>query len=156
VKEIVIYTDGSSLGNPGPGGWGIVLKYGEKRKEMSQGYKLTTNNRMELMAAIEALKAIKKTGYKIKLYSDSKYLLDAIQKGWLENWIKKGWKRKSGEVLNIDLWKQLYELLKKFDVEFIWVPAHSGIKENERCDELAKSAAQSDNLIDDKGYLEGK
>lgn len=154
MKEIIIYTDGSSLGNPGPGGWACILKYGKNRKEISQGYKLTTNNRMELIAAIEALKAIKKKNYKIKLHSDSKYLSDAIKKGWLDKWVKNNWKRNSGKVMNKDLWDQLYNLLKQKNVEFIWIPAHSGIEDNERCDKLAKTAAQSNDLLDDTGYLE--
>ena len=145
---IKIYTDGSSRGNPGPGGYGIVLLYKDNRKEISQGYKLTTNNRMELTAVIKALEAIKNDKIKIKIYSDSKYVVESIEKGWIWNWEKKNFKKK----LNSDLWKVLIPLYKKFNVKFKWVKGHAGNIENERCDELA-NLAQERELIDDVGYL---
>ena len=146
---IKIYTDGSSRGNPGPGGYGIVLLYKDNRKEISQGYKLTTNNRMELTAVIKALEAIKNDKMEIKIYSDSKYVVESIEKGWIWNWEKKNFKKK----LNSDLWKVLIPLYKKFNVKFKWVKGHAGNIENERCDELA-NLAQERELIDDVGYLE--
>ncbi len=150
-KEIVIYTDGGSLGNPGPGGWGAVLIYGTCRKEISGGYRLTTNNRMELTAAIEALKALKMP-CKVTLYSDSKYLVDAVSLGWVYGWQKKNWKRKGGKALNPDLWQELLNLLKIHNVSFKWVKGHADNPENERCDELAKAAASMPELPADKGY----
>ena len=145
---IKIYTDGSSRGNPGPGGYGIVLLYKDNRKEISQGYKLTTNNRMELTAVIKALQSIKNDKLEIKIYSDSKYVVESIEKGWMWNWEKKNFKKK----LNSDLWKVLIPLYKKFNVKFEWVKGHAGNIENERCDELA-NLAQERELIDDVGYL---
>ena len=145
---IKIYTDGSSRGNPGPGGYGIVLLYKDNRKEISQGYKLTTNNRMELRAVIKALQSIKNDKLEIKIYSDSKYVVESIEKGWIWNWEKKNFKKK----LNSDLWKVLIPLYKKFNVKFEWVKGHAGNIENERCDELA-NLAQERELIDDVGYL---
>ncbi len=144
---IKIFTDGSSRGNPGPGGYGVVMLYKDNRKELSQGYKTTTNNRMELTAVIKALEAIKKNSIKVTIYSDSKYVVESVEKGWIWNWGKKNFKKKK----NIDLWKQFIPLYKKFNIKFIWVKGHAGIKENERCDELA-NLAQSSNLINDTGY----
>jgi len=144
---IKIFTDGSSRGNPGPGGYGVVMLYKGNRKELSQGYKITTNNRMELTAVIKALEAIKKNSIKITIYSDSKYVVESVEKGWVWNWGKKKFKKKK----NIDLWKQFIPLYKKFNIKFIWVKGHAGIKENERCDKLA-NLAQSSNLINDTGY----
>ena len=144
---IKIFTDGSSRGNPGPGGYGVVMLYKGNRKELSQGYRITTNNRMELTAVIKALEAIKKNSIKITIYSDSKYVVESVEKGWVWNWGKKKFKKKK----NIDLWKQFIPLYKKFNIKFIWVKGHAGIKENERCDELA-NLAQSSNLINDTGY----
>ena len=144
---IKIFTDGSSRGNPGPGGYGVVMLYKGNRKELSQGYKITTNNRMELTAVIKALEAIKKNSIKVTIYSDSKYVVESVEKGWIWNWGKKNFKKKK----NIDLWKQFIPLYKKFNIKFVWVKGHAGIKENERCDELA-NLAQSSNLINDTGY----
>lgn len=144
---IEIYTDGSSRGNPGPGGYGIVMIYKDKRKELFQGYKLTTNNRMELLAVIRALEEVKTNKYKIKIYSDSKYVVESVEKGWIWNWQKKSFKNKQ----NVDLWKMFIPLYKKYDVKLIWVKGHDGNTENERCDFLANSC-QEDVLIDDLGY----
>ena len=126
---INIYTDGSSRGNPGPGGYGIVMLYKGQRKELSQGYRLTTNNRMELMAVIKALEALKNDKIDITIYSDSKYVVESIEKGWIWNWEKKNFKKK----LNSDLWKIFIPLHKKFKIKFKWVKGHSGDVENERC-----------------------
>ena len=144
---IKIYTDGSSRGNPGPGGYGIVLLYKDKRKELSQGYKLTTNNRMELLAVIKALEALKNNSIDIIIYSDSKYVVESVEKGWIWNWEKVNFKKKQ----NPDLWKKFIPLYKKFKIKFEWVKWHSGNIENERCDELANTA-QERKLLIDEGY----
>ncbi|MFL3001493.1 MAG: ribonuclease HI [Cytophagales bacterium] len=144
---IKIYTDGSSRGNPGPGGYGIVLLYKDKRKELSQGYKLTTNNRMELLAVIKALEALKNNSIDIIIYSDSKYVVESVEKGWIWNWEKVDFKKKQ----NPDLWKKFIPLYKKFKIKFEWVKGHSGNIENERCDELANTA-QERKLLIDEGY----
>lgn len=141
---INIYTDGSSRGNPGPGGYGIVMLYKGQRKELSQGYRLTTNNRMELMAVIKALEALKNDKIDITIYSDSKYVVESIEKGWIWNWEKKNFKKK----LNSDLWKIFIPLHKKFKIKFKWIKGHSGDVENERCDELANKAQEKELLID--------
>ena len=141
---INIYTDGSSRGNPGPGGYGIVMLYKGQRKELSQGYRLTTNNRMELMAVIKALEALKNDKIDITIYSDSKYVVESIEKGWIWNWEKKNFKKK----LNSDLWKIFIPLHKKFKIKFKWVKGHSGDVENERCDGLANKAQEKELLID--------
>lgn len=152
MKNIEIYTDGACSNNPGAGGYGIVFLYNGKRKELSKGYKLTTNNRMEMLAVIVALKTLKEP-CNVKLYSDSKYVIDSIQKGWVYNWQKNGWKRNKKEMAsNIDLWEELLPLLKKHNVEFIWVKGHSNNIENERCDELARNAITSGDLLEDKNY----
>ncbi|MEC7857897.1 MAG: ribonuclease HI [Bacteroidota bacterium] len=144
---IKIYTDGSSRGKPGPGGYGIVLLYKDKRKELSQGYKLTTNNRMELLAVIKALEALKNNSIDIIIYSDSKYVVESVEKGWIWNWEKVNFKKKQ----NPDLWKKFIPLYKKFKIKFEWVKGHSGNIENERCDELANKA-QERKLLNDEGY----
>lgn len=141
---INIYTDGSSRGNPGPGGYGVVLLYKNQRKELSQGYRLTTNNRMELTAVIKALEALKNDQIEITIYSDSKYVVESIEKGWIWNWEKKNFKKK----LNSDLWKIFIPLYKKHKVKFKWVKGHSGDVENDRCDELANKAQEKELLID--------
>ena len=148
-KPITIYTDGSSIGNPGPGGYGIVmLVEGEDyKKEFSQGFKLTTNNRMELLAVIIALEKIKIKNSNVTIFTDSKYVSDAVEKGWVFDWEKKNFKKK----LNSDLWKIFIPLYKKFKVKFKWVKGHSGNIENERCDELANKAQEKELLVD-QGY----
>lgn len=144
MKKVEIYTDGACRGNPGKGGWGAVLIYGENKKELCGGEKETTNNRMELTAAIEAL-AILKEPCKVTMTSDSQYLINGITKGWALSWKNNGWKKSDrSPALNVDLWEKLLDLLEIHDVEFIWVKGHAGHKYNERCDELATSFA--DNL----------
>lgn len=144
MKEVSLYTDGACRGNPGRGGWGAILVYGIYEKEMSGGEPLTTNNRMELMAAISGLEALKEP-CKVTLYSDSKYLVDAFNEGWIYSWRDAGWKRGKDELKNPDLWARLYELTEKNKVEFIWVKGHDGHEYNERCDKLATSFADSFN-----------
>lgn len=146
---ITIYTDGASKGNPGPGGYGVVLKFQGHRKELSGGYKLTTNNRMELLAVILGLEAIKKPGWDVLIYSDSKYVVDAVEKGWIWQWEKKGYKNKK----NIDLWKRFIPLYNKHKIRFRWLKGHAGDPENERCDYLAVRSAERKDLPDDPGYL---
>ncbi len=145
---IKIYTDGAAQGNPGPGGYGTILKFGDHVKELSQGFRLTTNNRMELLAVIEGLKAIKKEGIPVTVYSDSKYVVDAIEKGWLWNWEKKNFKDKA----NPDLWKLYIPLHKKINPKFVWIKGHAGHTENERCDQLAVAAALGGSLLVDSEY----
>ncbi len=136
-KTVELYTDGACSGNPGPGGWGAVLIYGEARKELSGGERETTNNRMELTAAIQGLRALREP-CRVVLTSDSKYLVDAVTKGWLTSWKRRGWKRGKNEpVLNVDLWEELLPLLERHQVEFVWVKGHAGHPENERCDRMA-------------------
>lgn len=140
MKEVEIYTDGACSGNPGAGGWGAVLRFGGHEKEMSGGAKETTNNRMELTAVIEALGALKEP-CKVRLTTDSKYVADAITKGWLTGWQKKNWRLAGGgPVKNVDLWKRLLEQLTAHQVDFHWVKGHAGHPENERCDALAVAA----------------
>jgi len=151
-KLVIIYTDGACIGNPGPGGFGTVLLYGDHRKEVSGGYLLTTNNRMELMAAIMGLKALKGNCH-VLLYSDSKYVVDGMSQGWAVRWRENGWKRnKKEKAVNPDLWEHLLSLCENFNVEFRWVKGHSGDPENERCDALAVQAAHQANLPIDHGY----
>ena len=145
---ITIYTDGASKGNPGPGGYGVVLKYKQHRKELSEGFRKTTNNRMELMGVIAGLEAIKEDGKTVKVYSDSKYVVDAVEKGWLWGWVKKNFKDKKNE----DLWKRFITVYKKHKVKFEWLRGHAGDVENEICDKLAVKSAEGRNLKIDEGY----
>jgi ribonuclease HI len=149
AQQLIIYTDGSSRGNPGPGGYGAILKWGIAEKELSQGYRRTTNNRMELMAVIAALQALHKEGIALTIYSDSQYVVKAVEQGWLKNWIATDFK---GGKKNKDLWTQYYELSKKFTIKFVWVKGHANNVYNNRCDVLATTAADSGNLITDEGY----
>ena len=137
--KVRIYTDGSAKGNPGPGGYGIVLKFDQMYKEISKGYRLTTNNRMELLALIVALESMKTNKFPIEVYSDSRYVIDAITKGWVFGWRNKGFKGKK----NADLWLRYLELHPKFNISFHWVKGHNGHPENERCDHLAVKAAET-------------
>lgn len=153
---VTIFTDGSSLGNPGPGGFGAILKYvGTEGKEyvleLSEGYRLTTNNRMELMAVIKGLEALTKP-CEVMVYSDSKYVVDAFNQHWIDSWIKKGFKKDGDFIPNTDLWKRLLEAKLKHKVNFTWLKGHAGHEENERCDELAKEAAGSGKLLIDEEY----
>jgi len=148
---IKMYTDGAARGNPGRGGYGTVLLYKQHRKEFSEGFRLTTNNRMELLAVIIGLEALKKPDMKVSIYSDSQYVVDAINKGWVWNWEKKNYKGKK----NADLWKRFLKIFPKHDVEINWIKGHSGIPENERCDELAVASADGDNLQIDEGFENG-
>ena len=146
--SIIIFTDGSAKGNPGRGGYGAVLISGSHRKELSAGFKLTTNNRMELLAVIIALESIKKVHSKMTVYSDSKYVVDAVEKGWVFKWEKNSFKNKK----NSDLWRRFLVVYKKHTVSFCWVKGHSNNKENERCDYLAVSASENNSLLSDFGY----
>ena len=136
MKKVVIYTDGACSGNPGPGGWGAILKYGKFTKELSGGEAETTNNKMELTGVITALKALKEP-CAVTLYTDSQYVANAVNEGWLASWIQKGWRRRGGELKNPELWKELSELLDIHSVEFVWVKGHADNEYNNRCDELA-------------------
>ena len=141
MKHVDIYTDGACRGNPGKGGWGAVLVYGDREMELSGGDRETTNNRMELLAAINALSALK-VPCEVTLTSDSKYLTDAVNKGWLDSWRKRGWRKADkSAVLNVDLWEMLIPLLERHEVTFIWVKGHDGHDYNERCDRMATAAA---------------
>ncbi len=155
ATEVILYTDGSSRGNPGPGGYGAILMSGQHRKELSQGYRLTTNNRMELMAVIAGLKALKKDGLKVTVYSDSQYIVKAVKEGWLNTWIKTNFK---GGKKNADLWKEFYRLSQKHKLHFVWVKGHADNPFNNRCDELATEAADGANhtLLVDTGYEKEK
>jgi ribonuclease HI len=146
--KVTVYTDGASRGNPGPGGYGIVLQYGQHRKELSNGYKLTTNNRMELLAVIVALEALKVPNCRVTIYTDSKYVADSVEKGWVHSWVKKRFKGKK----NVDLWMRFLEIYKKHQVRFIWVKGHANNPGNERCDKLAVEASLKNTLEEDKGY----
>jgi ribonuclease HI len=148
-SEVIIYTDGSSRGNPGPGGYGAILMYGDKRKELSQGYRLTTNNRMELMGVIAALEAMKKTGLSISIYTDSQYIVKAIKEGWLNKWLATNFAKGKK---NKDLWVKFYNLYKQHNIKFIWVKGHADNPYNNRCDELATAAADGYDLLIDEGY----
>ena len=146
--SIIIYTDGSAKGNPGNGGYGIVMMSGAHRKELLQGFRLTTNNRMELLAVIVALENIKKEGTSVTIYSDSKYVIDSVDKKWVFGWEKKNFSKKK----NPDLWIRFLKIYRKQKVSFIWVKGHANNKENEKCDTLAVQAADSKNLLIDQWY----
>lgn len=149
MKKVTIYTDGACSGNPGPGGYGVILKYNGHERQLSQGYKNTTNNRMELRAVIAGLAALKEK-CEVTVYSDSKYLIDAIKNGWAKRWQNNDWWRNKKErALNPDLWQQLLNLLEKHVVKFIWIKGHAGHVENEKCDALAVAAASGNDLKKD-------
>ena len=147
---VTVYTDGSAKGNPGPGGYGVVMLYKQHRKEVSEGFRLTTNNRMELLAVIVALELLKKEGTQVVVYSDSKYVVDAVEKGWVFGWEKKYFTRKK----NVDLWMRFLRAYRKHKVKFKWVKGHANIPENERCDVLAVQAAEGEKLRIDHAYEE--
>lgn len=149
---ITIYTDGASRGNPGPGGYGVVMIYGSLRKELSEGFRLTTNNRMELMSVIVGLETLKKDGSAVTIYSDSKYVVDAVEKKWVFGWEKKYFKDKK----NPDLWMRFLRVFRKHQVKFVWVKGHATNRENNRCDELAVEAALGGGLKIDSGYESAK
>jgi ribonuclease HI len=148
MSELIIYTDGSARGNPGNGGYGAVLHYGGAIKEISQGFKHTTNNRMELMAVIEALRLLKRENLDITIYTDSAYVVNSVEKKWVFGWVKKGFEGKK----NPDLWRQFLVEYKKHKIKFVWVKGHADNKWNNRCDVLATQAADGGNLLDDVGY----
>ena len=147
-RKIIIFTDGAASGNPGPGGYGVVMKYGKHRKEFSGGFRLTTNNRMELLAVIVALEQLKYDGSPATIYSDSKYVCDPVNKKWLFDWERKGFKKKK----NPDLWRRFLPLLRKHNLELVWIKGHNNISENERCDRLAVEASRQADLPVDEGY----
>ena len=149
--SIHIYTDGAASGNPGPGGYGAVMLYKDKRKELSEGFKHTTNNRMELMAVIVALENLKNEGSQVIVYSDSKYVVNSIEKKWIDGWKKRNFKN----VKNVDLWLRFLALYKKHHIKFKWVKGHADNIENNRCDELAVAAYKQPNLKVDTGYVSG-
>ncbi len=148
MDKIEIYTDGAAKGNPGPGGYGVILRSGRFEKELSQGFYYTTNNRMELLAVIVGLETLKKRGNTVSIYSDSKYVVDSINKKWLDQWQKKSWSK----VKNVDLWKRLLNALRDQKVTFFWIKGHNEHPENERCDKLAVVASKSP-TSEDSGYL---
>lgn len=153
MKSVNIYTDGACRGNPGNGGYGVVLEYNGHEKELSAGYRRTTNNRMELLAAITGLEQLKEP-CAVTLYSDSKYLVDAVTLGWAAGWRKKGWKKSDGkQALNVDLWVRLLALLETHQTNLVWVKGHNGHPYNERCDVLATTAADSTALLEDEEYI---
>ena len=150
-NELIIYTDGAARGNPGRGGYGVVMMLGEKKKELSAGYRLTTNNRMELMAVIVALQNLKKKNLSLTIYTDSQYIVNAVSKNWLEKWVKTNF---AGGKKNKDLWLQFYELSKDYNINFKWVKGHAANVYNNRCDKLATTAADGNNLLIDEEYEE--
>ena len=147
--HLQIYTDGAARGNPGPGGYGIVMLWGDRRKELSAGYRLTTNNRMELMAVVVALRSLTKRQIAVTIFTDSQYVANAIEKKWLDNWIRTDFK---GGKKNKDLWTQYHAIAKHFRVRFVWVRGHADNALNNRCDELATAAADGHNLLVDEWY----
>lgn len=159
MGKVLLFTDGAARGNPdGPGGYGAVLQFVDSRgqvfeKELSAGYVRTTNNRMELMAAIAGLEALNRP-CEVELYSDSKYLTDAFNQGWIDKWVENNWQRKTGPVKNVDLWKRMLAAKKPHRVKFCWVKGHAGHPQNERCDRLATAAADGTNLLIDEGVTD--
>lgn len=147
--KLIIYTDGAARGNPGPGGYGIVLLWGQKKKELSAGYRYTTNNRMELLAVIIALESLTKRNIPLTIYTDSQYIVNAVEKKWLDNWIRTDFK---GGKKNRDLWTRYHKLSREFNIRFIWVKGHADNPYNNRCDELATSAADGKRLLVDEAY----
>lgn len=145
-----MYTDGAARGNPGPGGLGVVMIFGKHRKEIAEGYRLTTNNRMELLAVIRGLEALKRTDLQVTVYTDSRYVSDAVNKSWVFGWEKKDFKKKK----NADLWRSFLKLYRRYQVRFVWVKGHANIPENERCDQLAVEASHRPELPEDSGYVE--
>lgn len=151
-SQLIIYTDGSSRGNPGPGGFGAILLYGDKRKEISGGYRKTTNNRMELLGVISALESLTKKNISVTIYSDSQYIVRAVEEKWLDKWVRTNF---AGGKKNRDLWMRYYKLAKDYQVAFKWVKGHADNPFNNRCDELATAAADGKNLLIDEGYERG-
>ena len=147
--EITIYTDGAASGNPGPGGYGVIMISGRHRLEKSEGFRLTTNNRMELMAVIAGLEALKIQGSKVVVYTDSKYVADAVEKGWVFQWASKAFRKKK----NPDLWIRFLKTYRKHNVRIVWIKGHSSIPENEKCDQMAVEASKKTILQDDAGYI---
>ena len=148
MEEVTIYTDGAARGNPGPGGYGVVLLSGQFRKEMSEGFKHTTNNRMELLAVIVALETLKIQGSEVTVYTDSKYVADSVEKGWVFQWEAKGFKKKK----NPDLWIRFLDVYRNHKVRFVWIKGHASNPENEICDRLAVEARKGERLSEDSGY----
>jgi len=148
MADIIMYTDGAATGNPGPGGYGVVLMSGQFRKELNGGFRLTTNNRMELLAVIVGLETLKQEGNNVTIYSDSKYVVDSIEKKWVDGWVKKGFKDKK----NPDLWMRYLKIARTQNIKMVWIKGHANIKENERCDVLATSAAAQRGLPIDEFY----
>ena len=151
ATKITLYTDGAASGNPGPGGYGAVLISGPHRKELSEGFRLTTNNRMELLAVIAGLEALKTPGCEVTIFSDSKYVIDSVEKGWLKSWVRINFKKKKNE----DLWRRFLKVYPNHQVKFRWVKGHAGIPENERCDQLAVEASKMKTLLIDAAYENG-
>jgi len=148
--EIVIYTDGAARGNPGPGGYGVVMIYGKHRRELSEGFEMTTNNRMELMAVIRGLQSLKRDDLPVKIFTDSRYVSDSVNKRWVFAWETKGFKKKK----NPDLWREFLEVYRRFSVSVIWIKGHANIPENERCDQLAVEASHGKKLLVDSAYVD--
>ncbi|HOF21163.1 MAG TPA: ribonuclease HI [Bacteroidales bacterium] len=148
ATDVTIYTDGAARGNPGPGGYGVVLVSGRHRLEKTEGFRLTTNNRMELLAVITGLEALKQPGSNVTVYTDSKYVADAVEKGWLFRWEAKSFRKTK----NPDLWKRFLDIYRKHNVRFIWIKGHSGHPENELCDRMAVESSMGSELSDDTGY----
>jgi ribonuclease HI len=149
MAKVTIYTDGAAKGNPGRGGYGVVMLAPPHRKELSAGYRMTTNNRMELLAVIKGLEALKFDGTEVTVYSDSRYVVDAVEKHWVLGWEKKGFSGKK----NPDLWMRFLQAYRRHRVKFVWIKGHASIPENERCDTLAVAAAEGANLLEDTGYI---